>query len=86
MSVSFSSLFTHSHVVSNVFDFLSSVEHKLMYFEKCVCVCVCVCVCLCCMDNIFQNIFFCVFSRKKNLDQRDGESIITEFHFWVNYH
>ncbi len=34
------SLFT---VVSSVFDFLSSVENKLRYFEKSI-LCVCVCV------------------------------------------
>jgi len=29
------SSFTHLHVVSNMYDFLSSAEHKRRYFEEC---------------------------------------------------
>ncbi len=31
----FMSLFTHSHVVPNLYSFLSCAEHKRRYFEEC---------------------------------------------------
>ncbi len=35
LSFLFLSLFTHSNVVSNLYDFLSYVEHERRYFEEC---------------------------------------------------
>ncbi len=29
------SSFIHPHIVPNLYEFLSSVEHKIMYFEEC---------------------------------------------------
>jgi len=29
-------IITHANVVSNLYDFLSSVKHKITYFEKCL--------------------------------------------------
>jgi len=40
------SSFTHPQVVPNLNEFLSSAEHKGIYFEEC--------------SNILQNVFLCV--------------------------
>ncbi|MGL5597903.1 MAG: hypothetical protein ACRDDA_07235 [Aeromonas sp.] len=65
------SSYTHPHVVSNLYEFLSSAEQKGRYLEECT--------------DILLNIFLSVQQKKEihtGLKQHEGEYMMTELSFF----
>lgn len=63
-------------LITNPHDFLSYAEHKRRYLEKCLCVHIMEVGQNSLVDNILQNIFFCVLQRNESytgLEQHEGE-------------
>ncbi len=70
------SLITYLHVVSNQYDFVSSVEYKIRYFEESS------------LTNIIHSIFLCVLQKNECIQVWHDMQLSKwwqNIHFGMNY-